>query len=167
MQRGQSRTRKEIASGAWCGSSVRVQETLKWEGRLSLAPTQRWGQDDPDSFPMLRTWGLTAQGPVCGSGAFFLQLALAHVPHICMVSLVLVLFHFLAALCWALPVFPDPSGPICYWKRPRAGCFQLETRHILWPPVGPWSMHSSTGSASWSQDSCLGQELISSPSSTL
>lgn len=50
-------------------------------------------------FPRSVTGGLQYMDQFVANGAFFLQLVLAHVPHICLVSLVLVLFHFPAELC--------------------------------------------------------------------
>lgn len=77
------------------------------------------------------------------NGAFFLQLVLAHVPRICMVSLVLVLFHFPAELfqCSRILLAPHPIGRQSHThgqERPGVGCLQLERLNIfyglLWGP---------------------------------
>lgn len=91
---------------------------------------------------------------VCPTGAFSssVRLAPSPAPHICVVALAPVPFHFPAELPWALPMFP---GPICHWETKSPGVarswFPLRgTLHISWPPVGPRGTPSPTGSASWS-----------------
>lgn len=147
-------------SGCW--SSVRVQE-MGWSQRekdkqlLYPAQPQRWGQRDPDSFPRLYLGAYSAQTQ-CVADRGLLLLFCSLLCLLCLIfalSLVLALFHFPAELFQCVWIFLAPcvigrqshpwAGMARHWVFSMRG-----TLHISRPPVRPWRMHFSPGSASWS-----------------
>lgn len=111
----------------------------------SSAPNQRWEQKDPDSCPMLCKGACSVRPSVCPTGALSssVQLALSPVPHICVVSLALVLFHLPADLRWLFQrsqalLVPYVIGRQSLREWPGVGCFHLEGLYIfhglLWGP---------------------------------
>lgn len=137
---------------------VRKRAEAGGKGEQLLCPARPRIEDDSRALthvPRSVRGGVSCTSRCVPDGALLLlvQLALSPAPHICVVALAPVLFHFPAELRWALPMFP---GPICHWETKSPGVarswwFPLRgTLHISWPLVGPRGTPSPTGSASWS-----------------